>query len=87
MWFAAPKKIIFPGVGAAGAAMGVLRQRSLDSAMKESFAAGTPILGICLGCQIILEHSEEDDAECLGLLPGKNHPFFPHPLPHPFPHS
>jgi glutamine amidotransferase len=64
-------KIIFPGVGAAGAAMSVLRERGLDSALKESFAKGTPILGICIGCQIILEHSEEDDAECLGLLTGK----------------
>jgi glutamine amidotransferase len=64
-------KIIFPGVGAAGAAMGVLRERGLDSALKESFAAGTPILGICIGCQIILDASEEDDAKCLGLLPGK----------------
>ncbi len=64
-------KIIFPGVGAAGAAMQTLRQRGLDSALKESFAKGTPILGICIGCQIILEHSEEDDAECLGLLAGK----------------
>jgi glutamine amidotransferase len=64
-------KIIFPGVGAAGAAMSVLRERGLDSALKDSFATGTPILGICIGCQIILEHSEEDDAECLGLLQGK----------------
>lgn len=64
-------KIIFPGVGAAGAAMSVLRERGLDSALKESFAAGKPILGICIGCQIILEHSEEDDAACLGLLDGK----------------
>lgn len=64
-------KIIFPGVGAAGAAMSVLQERGLDAALKESFAAGTPILGICIGCQIILEHSEEDNAECLGLLPGK----------------
>ena len=64
-------KIIFPGVGAAGAAMNVLRERGLDSALKESFAAGTPILGICIGCQIILEHSEEDEAECLGLLAGR----------------
>jgi glutamine amidotransferase len=65
------EKIIFPGVGAAGAAMGILRERGLDGALKESFAAGIPILGICIGCQIILEHSEEDDAECLGLLAGK----------------
>lgn len=65
------EKIIFPGVGAAGAAMSVLQERGLDAALKESFAAGTPILGICIGCQIILEHSEEDDTPCLGLLPGK----------------
>lgn len=69
------EKIIFPGVGAAGAAMNVLRERGLDAALKESFAAGTPILGICLGCQIILEHSEEDDTECLGLLAGKTSRF------------
>ena len=78
-------KIIFPGVGAAGAAMEVLRERGLDSALKDAFAAGTPILGICIGCQIILEHSEEDDAECLGLLAGKTIRFSaPNPLAHPF---
>jgi imidazole glycerol-phosphate synthase subunit HisH len=77
-------KIIFPGVGAAGAAMSVLQDRGLDSALKESFAAGTPILGICIGCQIILDSSEEDAAECLGLLPGKTIRFsVPHPLAHP----
>lgn len=64
-------KLIFPGVGAAGAAMSILRERGLDSALKYAFAAGTPILGICIGCQIILDYSEEDDTECLGLLPGK----------------
>lgn len=69
-------QIIFPGVGAAGAAMRTLRERGLDGALKEAFAKGTPILGICLGCQIVLEHSEEDDAECLGLLPGRTIRFF-----------
>ncbi len=76
-------KIIFPGVGAAGAAMSVLRERGLDSALKESFAQGTPILGICIGCQIILEHSEEDGAACLGLLAGRTVKFrqdLPSPL-------
>jgi len=87
------EKIIFPGVGAAGSAMATLRQRGLDAALKESFAAGTPILGICIGCQIILDSSEEDNATCLGLLPGRTirfsfrNPFessvypFPNPLP------
>ena len=64
-------KIIFPGVGAAGAAMDVLRERGLDSALKDAFTTGTPILGICIGCQIILDSSEEDDTNCLGLLAGK----------------
>jgi len=63
-------RVIFPGVGAAGAAMGILKERGLDVALKECFAKGTPILGICLGCQIILTHSEEDDTDCLDLLPG-----------------
>ncbi len=65
------ERVIFPGVGAAGAAMEVLRERSLDSALKESFQRGTPILGICIGCQIILTHSEEDDTPCLDLIPGE----------------
>lgn len=78
------EKIIFPGVGAAGAAMRIVRERGLDSALKEAFAAGTPILGICIGCQIILEYSEEDDAECLGLLAGRTARFRlpPSPLTH-----
>jgi glutamine amidotransferase len=65
------EKIIFPGVGAAGAAMETLRERGLDLALTEAFQAGTPILGICIGCQIVLTHSEEDDTPCLGLLPGQ----------------
>ena len=54
-------RVIFPGVGHAGASMSVLKERGLDSALKESFLRGTPILGICIGCQIILTHSEEGD--------------------------
>jgi len=64
-------RLIFPGVGQASAAMRVLRERGLDEAIKEAFQCGTPILGICIGCQIILDHSEEGDTPCLGLLPGK----------------
>jgi glutamine amidotransferase len=58
-------------VGAAGAAMDVLKERNLDSALIESFQKGTPILGICIGCQIILSHSEEDDTPCLDLISGE----------------
>jgi glutamine amidotransferase len=65
------EKIIFPGVGAAGAAMEVLKERNLDSALKDAFKAGMPILGICIGCQIILTYSEEGNTPCLDLLPGK----------------
>jgi glutamine amidotransferase len=64
------ERLIFPGVGHAGAAMKVLKERGLDSALKEAFYNGTPILGICIGCQIILTHSEEGDTDGLNLLPG-----------------
>jgi imidazole glycerol-phosphate synthase subunit HisH len=64
-------RIVFPGVGAAGKAMATLRELGLDQALREAFARGVPILGICLGAQIILEGSEENHASCLGLLPGR----------------
>jgi glutamine amidotransferase len=64
-------RVIFPGVGAAGKAMATLKELGLDQALDQSFGRGVPILGICLGAQIILEHSEENDAACLGLLPGR----------------
>jgi glutamine amidotransferase len=66
----AAERIIFPGVGAAGAAMESLRRSGLDVVIKEAFAEGKPILGICLGSQIILAHSEENSTSCLGLLGG-----------------
>lgn len=64
------ERIIFPGVGAAPHAMDVLKATGLDQALKSAFAKGTPILGICLGTQIILDRSEEGEVECLGLIPG-----------------
>lgn len=66
----AAERIIFPGVGAAGQAMTDLRQLGLDLLLREAFTAGKPILGICLGTQIIFEYSEENNTDCLGLLPG-----------------
>jgi imidazole glycerol-phosphate synthase subunit HisH len=63
-------RVIFPGVGAAGKAMATLRELGLDQALRQSLARGIPVLGICLGAQIILERSEENEATCLGLLPG-----------------
>ena len=65
------EKIIFPGVGAAPSAMEFLTSSGLDTALRQAFEAGTPILGICLGAQIILDHSEEGSQKCLGLVPGK----------------
>ena len=65
------ERVVFPGVGAAGKAMGTLRQLVLDQALRHCFNHGFPILGICFGAQIVLSHSEENDSECLGLLPGR----------------
>ena len=63
---------VLPGVGSAASAMRGLRERGLDEALRERFALGRPILGICLGLQLALEESEEDGGvECLGLLPGR----------------
>ena len=62
--------IIFPGVGAAGQAMGHLRATGLDALLRSLTASGKPLLGVCLGCQILLERSEENDTETLGILPG-----------------
>lgn len=63
-------RVIFPGVGHAGASMQVLAERGLDDALREAHHRGTPILGICIGCQIILTHSEEGNTDGLNFLPG-----------------
>jgi len=62
--------IIFPGVGAAGAAMTNLRNSGLDLHLRKWVQEGKPVLGICLGTQVIFDHSEEDDTTCLGIVPG-----------------
>ena len=63
-------RLIFPGVGNAQSAMQILVERGLDEALREVFRRGTPMLGICVGAQLILERSEESTIPCLGLLPG-----------------
>jgi glutamine amidotransferase len=65
------ERIIVPGVGAAGEAMMNLRSAGLDACIREAFQAGKPILGICLGTQVIFDYSEEDEAACLGIVPGQ----------------
>jgi glutamine amidotransferase len=64
------EKVIFPGVGHAGSAMQTLRKRGLDAALAGAFNKGTPVLGICLGTQIILSSSEETELPCLGIIEG-----------------
>lgn len=59
-------KVIFPGVGEASTAMNYLRERKLDEAIK---ALTQPVLGICLGMQLLCEFSEENETECLGVVP------------------
>jgi glutamine amidotransferase len=51
--------------------MASVRKAGLDVVLRDAFAAGTPILGICLGVQISLDRSEEQDTQTLGLLPGR----------------
>ena len=63
--------VIFPGVGSAQAAMRIVRERGFDTLLRtDVLEAGTPLLGICIGVQIIFEHSEEEDTECLGFVEG-----------------
>lgn len=61
-------KIIFPGVGEASTAMNYLKQHKLDEIIK---AAKQPLLGICLGLQLLCRHSEENDTNCLGIFDAK----------------
>ena len=64
------EKIIFPGVGSAESAVETLKKRGLDNAIVDFFRAGKPILGICLGLQILLDHTEEGNKKCLGMVSG-----------------
>ena len=63
----AAEKVIFPGVGHAGHAMESLRVRGLVDVVK---SIQKPLLGICIGMQLLFERSEEGDTECLGILKG-----------------
>ncbi len=68
-------KIIFPGVGEARSSMSILKERGLDLFLKNFFKTGKPLLGICLGCQIVLDSSEENSTDCLGIVPGISREF------------
>jgi glutamine amidotransferase len=72
------ERVIFPGVGAAGAAMGHLGELELIDTLRMVVDSGLPFLGICLGTQIILGHSEEDGGvDTIGLLDGNVRLFRP----------
>lgn len=59
-------KVIFPGVGEASTTMNHLRDKGLDELIR---SLTQPVLGICLGMQLLCEHSEENDTPCLGIIP------------------
>ena len=59
------EKVILPGVGEAGSAMRHLKERGLDEVIKN---LDQPVLGICLGMQLMCNHSEEGDTECMGIF-------------------
>jgi len=61
-------KTIFPGVGAAGSAMQTLKERGFERAINKITA---PFLGICLGMQLLMDFSDENSVECLGIIKGK----------------
>ncbi len=64
----AADKVIMPGVGEASSAMDKLRERGLDKIIP---SLTQPVLGICIGMQLMCESSEEGDAQCLGIFPTK----------------
>lgn len=64
----AADRVILPGVSTAAQVMGRLRELSLVETLR---TLERPLLGVCVGMQLLFEHSEEDDTPCLGLLPGR----------------
>lgn len=74
----AAKRVVLPGVGAFANAMKALQERNLVSAIQALVKKGTPLLGICLGMQLLLDESEEFGVtKGLGLIPGRVVPVAP----------
>lgn len=67
-------KVIFPGVGEASTTMAFLKQRGLDELIR---SLTQPVLGICLGMQLLCDYSEENDTPCLGIIPQRVRRFQP----------
>lgn len=78
----AATRLVLPGVGTASAAMRSLRERGWADALKSETR---PLLGICLGMQLLFEHSDEDGTDCLGFMPGRVMRLVP-PQGAPWPH-
>lgn len=75
-------RVVIPGVGAAGFAMEQIRRRGLEPLLR---ALTQPVLGICLGMQLLFESSDEGDTACLGILAGRVSRMMPgpgRPVPH-----
>ncbi len=72
------ERVVFPGVGAAGAAMRNLNELALRKPISETISAGTPFLGICFGTQLLLQYTEEDNGvDTLGIIEGRTKRFTP----------
>ncbi len=67
---ASAARVVFPGQGAAPDCMREIRDRHLDRVIAGVVSEGKPFLGICMGLQVLFEHSEEGDTPCLGLFQG-----------------
>ena len=63
--------VILPGVGSGPAAMSALNARGLVEPLLGYIASGRPFLGVCLGLQLLLEATDEGDADCIGLVSGR----------------
>jgi len=69
---AAADRVIFPGVGAIRDCMAEIKRLGFDTLLREQIATGKPVLGICVGMQALMDHSEENNGvDCIGILPGK----------------
>ncbi|PWA13137.1 imidazole glycerol phosphate synthase subunit HisH [Pueribacillus theae] len=68
-------KIIFPGVGNAGKTMQIIKKLGMDKQIKKCITEGVPFLGICLGMQLLLEFSKENETDCLSIFEGTVIPF------------
>jgi len=69
---AAADRVIFPGVGAIRDCMAEIKRLGFDTLLRDQIATGKPVLGICVGMQALMDHSEENNGvDCIGVLSGK----------------